>query len=396
MTALEALPVDLEILLDAVRVGVNQGFDAMVEPSSSPMQTDDEKRVLELANHHNLTPWLWGYIKARGFGSVALRHKTAAMMREFTIKNQLHTRECVALCAALKRENVAHILFKGLSIQARCYTGFVDQRYADDIDLLIAPKSFLAALNVLSDCGYAPRKPLDVSRLAGLLSLNPDWYRWRDVGLQKGTQGREQVDLHWRIYEDFAFPVSTSLLLEQAESMTVNDVEIPCLPFAMLFVHLCVHAHADHFFRLRQVVDIYCATQQTEFDWKEIKQCAEKWGVMHTVEDSMAVLNALFHGCGWHSPYVQTVVQHYVKSNGFTRRIHPNRRHWTLIDKYKHLYRQTKHRSRHRPWWAPLIARFKYNQAMLQHWSLNRSPALWYPVVLVKRMMARVTKVVGK
>lgn len=349
---------------------------------------EDEEGILKLAGYHNLLPWLWFYLDEYSVGSEQMRQKLAEMMRFESLKNQSLTKETLELSRELSKKKVKHLILKGLSVQALFYRGFVTQRYCDDIDLLIAPQDLRSSYSAFTARGYVLREDQDIEKLADFLEHNSGWYRWRDIGWQKTKKGRERLDLHWRIADSFTLPIATNDLLNASANVTINDQYIPCLSFNTLFVYVCVHGQADHFFRLRYLVDIYCAMQQPSFDLEKVNSLAEEWGVLENVEQSIGLVNRFFiRKTSDNDSYSDFVIKRYNKSNSFPERGHAGKNSWRASDRIEYLLKQIRRRSRKRSWLSPIIARCKYNQTMLEHWPRGGSALFWYPIALFNRLL---------
>jgi hypothetical protein len=170
-------------------------------------------------------------------------------------------------------------------------------------------------------------------------------------------------------------------------SISAQGENLAALPFAMLFVYVCVHGHSDYFFRLRYLIDVYAAMQQSEFSEAKVLDVAQGLGVKQNVIDSIATAKLFFEGEQTGNEYAAFVSKRFIDSNGFPERSHPNHRQWTSLDRQQYLLKQIKHRSTKSRWYEPLVARCKYNQSMVERWPENISPWIWYPVALVKRLL---------
>lgn len=382
--------VELKILLDAVSWQINQ----VSAPNALPVF--DESLLFKLAFRHNLLPWLLPYANTFSIGSEALRSGITSNLLKAGIKSQLQTLELVKLSKLLNSNDIEHVILKGITIEKRFYRGFVDSRYSDDIDILVSPRSLGMVTSLLKAADYHQRERYDLDKLASFLEKHDQWFRWRDVGFQKQSMGRECVDLHWRLADKFTIPVKTVDLLASVERIVVDGEQIPSLTFAALFVHVCVHGYIDYFFRLRYLVDVYSAMQQAEFDLNNVLEIAEDWGVTYQVKASMVTAERFFSGKEKRENneqlrplhlYSEIVSQRFVDANGLPKRSHPNHQKWTAKDKRQHLLNQIRFRSDRSFIGSPLLARCKYNHEMVNHWSPKTS-ALWgYPFVLLKRLL---------
>ena len=386
---------EMRLLLTAVVWRV----ESKVDVKSPPINSDafDEDILFRLARKHNLLPWLWHYTNHFSLGSAEFRKSTAKALRQDEIASHLQTMEVILISSALTESKVPHLVFKGVSVKSLFYRDFVSTRYSDDIDILIAPADLSLASGVLEQHHYQLRDQCDIVKVKVFVERHSAWYRWRDLGFQKSKQGKEKIDLHWRIADEFTFPASVEYLLAKGQTLLLDGQNVPCLPFSLLFVYVCVHGYIDYFFRLRYLVDIYTAMQQPEFDLNEIRDIAISFGVVDKVDASIATAKAFFPqgevvgrlevAASQCHPFTQLVHRRYIESNGLPMRSHPHKALWTVKDKIRHLNNQIKFRSTKTSWFAPLKARCKYNEEMVSSWPEHISPWMWYPVALLKRLL---------
>lgn len=379
--------IELQLLLDAVHWRIHGASLKLQEPLK-PAVEFDEAVLFKLAKRHNLLPWLLPYAKAFSIGSEGFIKDIVSYLLKAGIRQQLQTLELTRISTLLKEQHVDHAVLKGVSIEKQFYKGFVDSRYSDDIDLLVLPRDLRKVSDLLLANGYQVSEAYDVSKLSRFLDHHEAWFRWRDISFKKQTLGKESVDLHWRIADEFTIPVGTKMLLKELESVPVNHEDIPSLSFSTLFVFVCVHAYIDYFFRLRHLVDVYTAMQQPEFDLDEVTTIAKTWGVEDKVCASIATAEDFFSGAlsNSRSAYSDLVRQRFIDANGAPVRSHPNSGEWSAKDKRRHLFTQVKFRSKKSWFFAPLVARCKYNHEMVAKWPEGRSAFFWYPFALVARL----------
>lgn len=383
--------VELQLLIDAVSWTINK--------SDKPVNFGrfDEAVLFQLAMRHNLLPWLLPYAKTFEIGSKDFIKDIVSYLLKAGIKHQLQTLELVKLSSLLNQQGIEHTVLKGATIEKQFYKGFVDSRYSDDIDILISSHDLNRVNDLLLFANYRQRKPRNLTTLALFLKQHETWFRWRDIGFKKQSMGKECVDLHWRIADDFTIPVKTKELFKQLQTIDVNGEQVFSLSFAALFVHVCVHGYIDYFFRLRYLVDVYAAMQQAEFDLSEITKVAEEWGVRDKVFASMAAAEGFFStnieepqdrmSTKGEHPYYSQVRDRYINAGGLPKRNHPNNAKWTLHDKRHYLISQIKFRSKKSGFFAPIIARCKYNHEMVAQWPVGVTALSWYPLALIKRFL---------
>lgn len=385
---MKTFPVELKLLIDAACWQINKSdhtyhaFDF------------DEELLFNLGVRHSLLAWFLPYAKEFSVGSQELQHRIVSFLLKAGIKHQLQTLELIKLSSLFKEHNIEYLILKGVTIEKQFYQGFIDSRYSDDIDILISPADLGKASQLLLTENYQQRDSSDLTRLSYFIEQYEVWFRWRDVGFKKQSMGKECIDLHWRIADNFTIPSKTKELLKQHMVIQVNGESIASLPFSNLFVHVCVHGYIDFFFRLRHLIDVYTAMQQPEFNLNEISEVAEAWGVLDKVLASMATAEDFFSDKMSYIPgsestssdsYVRLVRQRFIDANGLPLRSHPNNAEWSLKDKLLHLINQIKFRSDNAWFFAPLLARCKYNHEMLLQWSPNDGALVTYPLAIAKR-----------
>lgn len=383
---LDLLSNEFRVLVDSVCWGVEKSqFTAMLD--SGQALSLDEDHLLRLALHHCVVPWLWAYTREFDIVSENFRVKLSERLRNEDVRNQLQDKEVAILSNRFAQQGISHLVFKGVSVTAHFYKCLINSRYSDDIDILVLPDDIDKAMKVITNEDYELRQPQDTYRLSKILGKHMNLYRWRDIGFKKRRNTSEKIDLHWRIADPFLFPVDTKDLLNTVEAISVGDVNVPALPFSILFVYVCVHGHTDYFFRLRNLVDIHCAMNQKEFNLTEIVETASRYGVEPAVRKSIAAAELIFRNHPSDSKYAQIVLNRYIQSNGLPGRSHPNKGVWTVSDKLQHVARQLEFRSENVPWFSPICARFKYNTSMLDSWPDTVSPAVWLPIALLTRFV---------
>lgn len=384
-------PIELKILIDAVHW--------QVHASDRPcfIGEFDEELLFNLAVRHSLLNWFLPYSNAFSIGSEELHNRVVSYLLKGGIKHQLQTLELLKLSLLFDGNGIKHVILKGVTIEKQFYRGFIDSRYSDDIDVLISPSDLAKASRLLMTEGYSQREPYDVTKLANFLEQHEAWFRWRDVGFKKQSIGQECIDLHWRIADEFTIPIKGKFLIEHPNMILVNGEYVPGLPFSTLFVYVCVHGYIDYFFRLRYLVDVYTAMQQSEFDFDEITKIAKEWGVFDKVLASMATAENFFstNAKPFKEPlntsgqaYASFVRQRFIDADGLPPRSHPNNAEWTSKDKLAHLMNQIKFRSDKSWFFEPLVSRFKYNHEMLALWSPSVGVITAYPMAMIKRFMS--------
>jgi len=382
------LSPELRTLINAVRYGV--GHAALEQPANV-----DAKKLLTLTKFHGVIPWVEAYADTNPTFT-PLFGELARLQQLLRIRSQLQAKARAELCQQLSDAQIDYAILKGDSITHHFYRGMSSLRFADDVDLLVDSHDMVVVNKLLQSLGYTAEACVDADELVQFVAKYAAWYRWRDLAFtQGGGQGLAKLDVHWRIADSFTLPMDTVTLLANTQECDINDGRFKGLPFDVLFVHVCVHAHSDYFFRLRYLVDVYCAMRQPQFNVSQILALAGHYGVAQHVRDAMDAAYAMFEPerCD-HSDYAMKVLQGYQQADGMPKRSHHNQASWSTGDKWRYLLHQIRHRSHLSPWYAPIWARLKYNEdgAVQCMRSFVASPLLNYAVVSLGRLLLASSK----
>jgi hypothetical protein len=183
------------------------------------------------------------------------------------------------LFSALRTAGIPFLVLKGWALMPDLYPDPNEPRSMGDIDLLVQPRDFTSAVNLLHDLGYRPnslhpRYGLD----HGSSQLPPE--------LSFGNDAQVSIDLHSHIYPAFwsqtAFPIDMDIVWQSAQPFTDwygNELLrlSPELTFLHLLTHIQRHCPLDiqqHSYQdLIRLLDRYAPT----LDWQQVNQLAEDW-----------------------------------------------------------------------------------------------------------------------
>ena len=333
-------------------------------------------RLIRLAKFHGLLPWLNLNIEnlpkdqQEAFQLELDQAIDLAKVQRFLSHQQCQSASNVV--SALKAENVISIVFKGSAVLHQIYPQFIKSRVSDDLDLLINNTALPDALSILERRGYQVHEMSNVSphKVARFIEKYPKWYRGRDFSLVLESGMKHKIDLHWKVADDFSFSANSQMLLSDIIAVETPFGPLPTLPFNKHFVYLCVHGYCDYFFRLKYLADVYAATQHVDFNKEEAYAFADECGVSTAVDCAISLAQSLF-SLGEDKPlndYSKIVIDRLNNHNGFTPRVHPNKRAWNRKDKNNHLIRQIKNRSKKAPWYSPIVSRMKLTPNDLIIW----------------------------
>ena len=369
------LPPEILCLINLVKQGVYPSAQ------SSALGHDlDMNKLFNLARFHNLVPWLNQYCEISGSFDQNFTEAVAALNKIERFQNNLQYAVLAQISEELSRQNIDYAVLKGASIDHLFYRNFDTSRYADDIDILVDSTSLPRVCEVLTKLGFRPRECENIDALADFIAHHHELARIRDIGFNRRQATKDKIDLHWKVADYFTLPMSVDDVLSSGHSIDIEGVEVSCMAFNHLFVHVCVHGYIDYFFKLRYLVDVFYAMQQDQFCLKDILELAESLGVRKHVENSIEAANVVFLGDTPQSNYVKNMLSRIRQKNGFSVRSHPNKGTWSTKDRWDYFFHQLKFRSRKASLFSPLLARFKYDQRMIGTLPKNIAPILWLPL----------------
>lgn len=331
-------------------------------------------KLLELAHFHGTLPWLQETLKRLNKADLSDKalgyiETIATQYKILQFQNTIQCQQSEHVCNLLSQAQIKHLSFKGITVLKQFYQPYASCRLADDLDLLVAPKDLTKAVEVLLDNNYLAREDVAIKRVANFVSHHAQHYRWRDLGLITKNKPTHKIDLHWALADQFSLPTNTEFLLE---NRVIYDKEkkLYTLPFTLHFVYICIHGHSDYFFRLRNLIDLYTAMKNSNFDRTKVLSCAQEHGVKQPVLESIELAELLFDSKLITTPaqYNQCTLNRYTNNMGWTKRAHPNTSQWTRTDKWQHLKRQIQQRSKNVSSFAPIIARSKLDLNDAEEW----------------------------
>src|SRR5262249_36275440 len=180
--------------------------------SALTLDADSVDDLVGLALQHRVAGQLGPAFEAAGWPvSAAL----AEVRRRATLGHLQKLRALRRATVALERAGLAFVVVKG-PVLADAWYGDPAARMYHDLDLLVEPAGFSAAIAALGEAGFAER--------------NRNWTGYRSLGLGEGPMenGTVAVGLHWHLVTFAAdrpsFPFHTAELLERRVPIELGSV----------------------------------------------------------------------------------------------------------------------------------------------------------------------------
>ena len=208
----------------------------------------DWERLVDAALAHRVIPLVYRHLRAVGMDAVPLPVR-ARLETEFyanAAHQALLTTELLRLVAALERNGIAAVPFKGPGLAAKAY-GDILLRMGGDLDILIHERDVRRGKEVLVSEGYRPR--VELSEGEALRSGH-------EYGLVR-EDGRVVVELQWAVTQRFlSSPLDTRGLWGRVQPMVLRGTTVPSLAPADLLLLLCLHGAKHCWSRLGWICDV--------------------------------------------------------------------------------------------------------------------------------------------
>lgn len=214
----------------------------------------DWERVQHLAARHRVEGLVAGYLARRDSRQVPppVLAQFEAARRPLAVHYLLQLAETLRLSTLLVKAGIPVIVLKGCAVAHQLYQPSPELRHSIDIDLLVSTDDFAEAERLLSREGYVrttPAKELSPSAESMVCYLVSAYeYLHVDTGLK--------LELHHRPLGDpFTMQVPFAELLARSALVPIGGGAVRALVGETLAVHLCAHAAAHRFFRLKWLAD---------------------------------------------------------------------------------------------------------------------------------------------
>ncbi len=232
------------------------------------------EHVLELIRAHEILPLVYCRLKSLGFARVPqpVQLELAELYRGNAARNCLLSEELARTLSALAEVQVPAMPLKGVSLAESLY-GDSALRVCADIDILVPPQQFVAALHTLEAAGY--RSEFSQPQLVMLTArFGKDWMLMR----QEGTYWYP-LQLHAGLF--WGGPAERTLAGEiwaEARAKAFHNVPAFSLSPEWQFLYLAVHAARHGLSPLKFLVDIDRLCADANISWEAMLEKAERLG----------------------------------------------------------------------------------------------------------------------
>jgi glycosyltransferase involved in cell wall biosynthesis len=258
--------LEIELLLCCARVELDSALPRIAQLVEQEL---DWTFLVRTALSHGVTPLL-----ARALDRVPsdrlpgeIRDALRIHFEDNRERNEVLTRELLALLDTLAGHRVLAIPFKGPSLGVVAY-GDPSLRRAGDLDLVVRENDIQVVCEVLAAAGYRELteresgRPLSPAEHAAYRRYQCEYAFVRDSdGLV--------VEPHWSIAPNtWALPLDYEGFWSRARPLSIGGREVPSLALEDLPLVLCVHGAKHQWTELRWICDIAALiARHPEIDW---------------------------------------------------------------------------------------------------------------------------------
>ena len=255
---------------------------------SQPLHTET---LFDLAYRHGVLPLVCNNLLHNFPADLPGEVKETAeeFCRFHAQRNVAMTGKLVEIVRLLARAGIMAVPFKGPTLSMRVYKSITLRQFID-LDILVMPKHFEQAVELLLEKGYKLHSS-SIPTKRQLLRIN----RRKDASLIH-PDDNIRVELHWKLSGSyFSMPLQLSRLWSRMDQTVLAGVPIGTLPFNDLFVYLCLHAARHGFERLEWICDLNeLIRNEIDADWEGIRTHARVHGCERAVELSLVLVFNLF------------------------------------------------------------------------------------------------------
>jgi hypothetical protein len=249
----------------------------------------DWTQVLELAEHHGVTPLVYQALNTRsGFVPADILDKLRSRYEQTARRNLKFTAELFRILDCLEAQTIPAIPLKGPVLAATVY-GDLALRDFSDLDVLIHSRDVGRAKAALRSLEYVIPAPFS----------NAEEGAYLDTGYEytfDGPAGRNLLELQWNILPRFyAVAFDVDELFARSGAVPLCGRTVRALSPEDLFLTLATHAAKHAWVRLHWLRDIAGVVETQRLDWNTVTQRARRLGIARIAGVSLLLARRLLH-----------------------------------------------------------------------------------------------------
>jgi hypothetical protein len=215
-------------------------------------------------------------------------------LKEHIRSNIFLTGKLLEITQFFNANNIEALPFKGPMLAIQAYGNPALRKYGD-LDVLVQPRHFRQAVQLLKDNGYSP-----VTSVSWLKKTN--WYVSRKKDIYFVNKNRSvNLELHWKLSgSHFGLPKEMNRLWDRLEFVHLAGTAVSALPFNDLLIYLCLHGSRHSWERLSWVCDVNeLIRSKQDVDWDGFFTAAKRVGCENVVALGLRLIHEFF---GFNAP----------------------------------------------------------------------------------------------
>ena len=280
---------DIQLIIDCCRTSVPKAVSARI--SAALRESIDWTFTFNVARRNAVLPLL-GRTLTRDF----IEQLPTDISRTIESEQERHLCHNLFLTGKLIetvkffRENGVNVLpFKGPLLAVEAY-GDPSYRMFNDLDVLVQPKQFRKAVDLLTKNGWKP-----LTSVGWLTKRNWNISRKKDIYFVS-PQRNLNLELHWKLSgSHFGLPKEINMLWERLDAITLAGAELPALGLYDLLIYLCLHGSRHSWERFGWICDVHqLLLSKTSIDWDRLFVEAKSLGSEKVVALGLKLVKDFF------------------------------------------------------------------------------------------------------
>lgn len=279
--------VELIIACSRTRIPVER----MASISSMLREQLDWDYIFDVASRNAVFPLLvWNLLNHFNESlSAEIEEKIAAAFQEHLRANMFRTAKLLEIVRLFKSCNIPILPFKGPMLAVQAYGNLSLRKYGD-LDVLVPPKHFAAAVELLKENDYTPITNVNWLKRS-------DWYVSDKKDIYFTNRDRSvNLELHWKLSgSHFAVPLEMHRLWQQTETLNLAGTEVNTLSFTDLLIYLCLHGSRHSWERFGWICDVHeLICSHENIDWELLNAEAVRLGCKNVVGLALRQVHEFF------------------------------------------------------------------------------------------------------
>jgi hypothetical protein len=252
--------VDLLICCASVAPGKGPKLEALISKGV------DWTLVIAQGHRHDILPLLYWSLKTHCPDKVPdpIRKELGEFFQANARKNLFTISELLRIVDGLKAEGIKAIPFKGPVLTSILY-GNPALRCYGDLDILINPRDFHLATQILEYLDYGPVTPIRSPFQETILLKSACEYSFYS------RTRKMQIDLHWGIYLDWIYdPRRADQWWQRTEETFLGNESVITLSPEDLLLLLAIHGSLHGWSSIKWISDLAKLLETRKMDWSYV------------------------------------------------------------------------------------------------------------------------------